>query len=336
MRPATASDEVPPPVGGSAPPPRTATRRSRRRTGRAPGRIGANSQLRRRDHGRIPFACTTVPSVDIGQVIGRDVRDDGLRRRVDAVGQELREHAEHEQQGQDRGQHEHLAEAHVGKQRMLLVDRAVRHPLVGPEQVDGGEDDRDRREGAEPPIHGERPQDHQELADEVVEPRQADRGDDREQEGPGEPRHDDGEAAHLAEVTRVRSLVDHPDQQEQRAGRQSVVDHLQDAARHALVVNAKMPEDDEPQVRDGGVRDQAFDVRLDQRHHGAVDDPDHRQDRDGRREVLRRLGEQLEVEADQTRTRRPSAARPPAGPSPPSALRCAHRGATCGAGTAAP
>ena len=256
-------------------------------------------ELRRGDHGSAPVRLHDARGADVGDVIGRHVRDHSLRRGIDAVGEELREDAEDQQQRQDRRQDQHLAEVHVGQQRVLLVDRAVRHPLVGPEQVDRRQDDRDRGQRTEPLVDRERPEDHQELADEVVESRQPDGGEHREQERAGQPRHDDREAAHLPQIARMGSLVDHPDQQEQRAGRQAVVHHLQDAARHALVREREDAQDHEPQVRHGGVRDQPLDVRLDQRHHGAVDDPDQRQDRDGRGEVLRRFGEQLQVEADQ-------------------------------------
>ena len=51
----------------------------------------------------------------------------------------------------------------------------------------------------------------------------------------------------FAQVARVGAFVDHPHQQEQRAGRQAVVHHLQHARRScACSVNAKIPRTTNP------------------------------------------------------------------------------------------
>ena len=76
----------------------------------------------------------------------------------------------------------------------------------------------------------ERARDDHELADEAVGAGQADarhRDDDEERRV---DRHHLGEAAELVEQARVAAVVDHADQEEERAGRDAVVDHLQDRA----------------------------------------------------------------------------------------------------------
>ncbi len=60
-----------------------------------------------------------------------------------------------------------------------------------------------------------------------------------------------------------------------------------------------MPEHDEAHVRDGRVRDDAFQVGLHRGDDRAVDDADHREHEQDRREVDRRLREQLERETQQ-------------------------------------
>ena len=74
-----------------------------------------------------------------------------------------------------------------------------------------------------------------------------------------------------------RLLVDHADQEEQRARAQAVVDHLQDAALDALRVEGEQAEHDETQVADRGIGDQLLDVGLGVGDRRAVDDADDRQ-----------------------------------------------------------
>ena len=61
-------------------------------------------ELRRGDHGSAPVRLHDARGADVGDVIGRHVRDHSLRRGIDAVGEELREDAEDQQQRQDRRQ----------------------------------------------------------------------------------------------------------------------------------------------------------------------------------------------------------------------------------------
>ena len=79
-----------------------------------------------------------------------------------------------------------------------------------------------------------------------------------------------------------------------------MVHHLQDATGDRLLRERERAQHHEAEVRHRRVRDEPLDVGLDQRADRPVDDPDHGQDRDEGREVPRGLGEQRQVEPDQT------------------------------------
>ena len=76
----------------------------------------------------------------------------------------------------ERSQHRNLSPRHVGQRPVLFPRRfAVEDPLVGPQQVHRGENDAERGGDDPPPVLEERPEQDQELADEAVEARQAER-----------------------------------------------------------------------------------------------------------------------------------------------------------------
>ncbi len=88
----------------------------------------------------------------------------------------------------------------------------------------------------------------QELADEAVGARQADRRQRHDEEERGEHRRNAPQAAVLGDHARVAALVDEADEQKQRTGRQAVIDHLQHAAADAGVVEGVHTEHDEAEV----------------------------------------------------------------------------------------
>jgi hypothetical protein len=95
-------------------------------------------------------------------------------------------------------------------------------------------------------------------------PRQADAGQRRDHEQRRVDRHAVGEAAEVGDLARVAALVDHPDQEEQRAGREAVVDHLEIEPLEALRRQREHAEHHEAEVADRRVGDQLLDVRLHQ------------------------------------------------------------------------
>ena len=116
---------------------------------------------------------------------------------------------------------------------------------------------------------------HQELTDEAIRARNADRAERDEHEHRREERHHARDAAVRGDHSRVPSLVDHADEKEERAGGDSVVDHHHQRALHALHGEREDAEHHEAEVADGGVRDELLEVGLDERDQRAVHDADH-------------------------------------------------------------
>ena len=69
----------------------------------------------------------------------------------------------------------------------------------------------------------------------------------------------------------------HADDQEQQAGGEAVVDHVEHGAGAGLGGEGEDADADEAEVRDRGVRDQPLEVVLADREQRAVDDADQRQ-----------------------------------------------------------
>jgi hypothetical protein len=109
--------------------------------------------------------------------------------------------------------------------------------------------------------------------------------------------HPCGEAAEFLHRAGVVSLVDHADQEEQGAGREAVVEHVEDRALEAGVIERCQAEDAEAQVGDGGVRDELLDVALHPADEAGVDDADDRDDGDGRGVLGDGQGREAEGEA---------------------------------------
>ncbi len=142
--------------------------------------------------------------------------------------------------------------------------------------------------------------------------------------------------AEVGQQAGVPPVVEHADQQEQGAGAQAVVDHLQGRAGDPLRVQREDAEHHEAQVRHRRVGDQRLDILLHQRHQRAVEDADERQRRDPRHE--RDAWPPGRAAGRSARSRRcPSSAGPrPGSPSRRSALPRGRRAARCGTGRSAP
>ena len=187
---------------------------------------------------------------------GHERSTDGL----DAVEHGLGVHAEEDDEGEQRCHHEALAPAQVGHRGVGLVGLAVEDPLVGPQQVDGGEDDAGGGHHRPPAAGEERADEDEELADEAVEPGQADRRQHHDGEHAGQDRRHLLQAAELGDLAGVAALVDHADEEEQGAGGQAVVDHLEHAALEALGGEGERAEHDEAQVGHRRVGDEPLQV----------------------------------------------------------------------------
>src|SRR3990172_222190 len=138
-----------------------------------------------------------------------DLRDDRGDRGVHLPEERLRVDPDPEDHHEDRQQVGHLPRVQVRHVPVLLVgDLPEHHPLVHPEHID-------------------RRHDH---------------------EDGGEQRGDLGEPPELLDEARMPPFVDDPDDEEERAGGNAVVDHLEDAALDPLEVEGEKPEHHEAQV----------------------------------------------------------------------------------------
>ena len=149
------------------------------------------------------------------------------------------------------------------RQLAVLAARLAReHPLERPEQVDRGEDHADRADRPRTAVDDER-------ADERRGTRRRSRRSRAGRSTRTRPRRTArrGSAPTFQSPPnspisqRVPAVVEHPDEEEQRAGGEPVADHREDAALDALRREGEDAEHHEAHVRDRRVRDQPFQVR---------------------------------------------------------------------------
>src|SRR3989449_581441 len=193
----------------------------------------------------------------------------------------LRVHPDPHDAGEQRHEHGDLAQRKVGELFVhALVERIENHPLQRREQVHRGDDHAGRGDGGRQGVRPKRPEQHQELPDEAVRGRKPDgrQRDDRQHRR--EHRHGLGDPAERLDQTRMPPLVQHTGQEEQRAGRDAVVDHHQEGALDALKRERLDAEHHEAEVRNRRVRDQLLEVGLDHRDQAAVQDADQRERHD--------------------------------------------------------
>jgi len=86
--------------------------------------------------------------------------------------------------------------------------------------------------------------------------------------------HGAGQAGHIVLIGGGEAVEDHADAQEQRPGADAVVDHVEHRALQADLVHGHQAQHAETQMREGGIRQQAFHVALHPGDHRAVKDAD--------------------------------------------------------------
>ncbi len=147
-----------------------------------------------------------------------------------------------------------------------LLQRAEQNAPGHVEHVDRSEQDARRRGHRVPDAEwaghsvmnigrGKRPQEHQELADKPVQPRQSDAGHGEHEQEEGHDGHLTGKAADLGHLARVVAFVDHANDEEQGTGAETVIDHVEQGTRQPRHLQAEHAQQTEAQVGDGGVGD---------------------------------------------------------------------------------
>ena len=195
------------------------------------------------------------------------------------VGEDARREAEDEHRCDERRDGHDLAAVHVREALVLVAgDRAEEHLLDRTEHVERSEDDAERRaDGLDAGdvtelVGREGARDDEELADEPVQAGDADARHRRDDEERGVDRHRLRETAKVVEHARVAAVVDDADEEEERAGRDAVVDHLEEGTFDGSLRPSEEAEHHVAEVRDRRVRDEALHVILTPRAERAVED----------------------------------------------------------------
>ena len=108
-----------------------------------------------------------------------------------------------------------------------------------------------------------------------------------------------GEPAVGREFRRPGPVIEKPRHEKEPGRREPEVDHLEQAALESLEIQGEQPQHDKPQVADAGVREQAAEIRLDERDQRAVNDRDQTQSGHQPEPVFGRLREQRDREPDE-------------------------------------
>src|SRR5215469_1627512 len=132
----------------------------------------------------------------------------------------------------------------------------------------------------------------QELASETIQSWQAKRRETGYQQYCRQHRNARGKATEVAQAACPCPRLDEPRDQKQRSNSDAVVHHLQDRSLDALHIEGQHTQHDYTQVADAGITEQALDVILHQRQHSTVENTDHRQNIEERRERMYCVGKE--------------------------------------------
>ena len=164
-------------------------------------------------------------------VLGAHPRDDPRDGGIQPIQKRLRIQAHPYRKNDERGEGGELASVQVLQRFILRVVHLAEHrPLIQIQHVGGAEHD---AAGGERRPHLARHEDalqDQELADEAVQRRQADRRHGHHEKDRGIDRHDLRQPAVFGNLTRVPPLVHDADEEEERPRRDAVIELLKDAA----------------------------------------------------------------------------------------------------------
>ena len=141
-----------------------------------------------------------------------------VRGRLDAPREDRARDAHHEGEHHERQQHGQLARGKVGKALVLRVaELAVEDALHHPQHVGRRQDHAERGHDHEPGAEAPGADQDQELAHEAVGAGHRDRGQADQQEHREVPGHRRAQPAELGDLARVAPVVEHADQEEERA-----------------------------------------------------------------------------------------------------------------------
>jgi hypothetical protein len=200
--------------------------------------------------------------------------------------------AEKDRGGDQGGEQELLAAGHVPDRLQAALDEVAEDDAaVEPERIAGREDHAHAGREGGPGARLEGARERQELAHEAGGAGQADVAHGEEHEDQREDRHPDHEPAVGGDVAGVHPVVDHADEEEERAGDEAVADHLEDRAVQPLLVHREDAHGHEAQCgRRRNRRCSFFHVLLHERDEARVEDGDDGEEEDEPLQLGRRPG----------------------------------------------
>ena len=166
------------------------------------------------------------------------------------------------------------------------------------QHIPGRPDDPGHRNQGVQRVHPKGPQQNQEFPHEPVQTRQADGGEDYEEERSTKKRDHPKESSIIGYHPGVAPLIDHTDHEEEGPGGEAVVDHLEYRSGDPFTIQSKDPQNDKAQVAHAGISHKALQVGLHHRHPRPVDDPHEGEPRDPGKEGHGGVGEQGQGKAE--------------------------------------
>src|SRR5271170_1124569 len=137
------------------------------------------------------------------------------------------------------------------------------------------------------------------LTDEIAETWKSERSHGKDEARSAQHRHGLPQAAHMRDVASMQSFLKEPGKDEECAGTDAVADHLDDGAFQRDFVSGEDSEKHESHVTDAGVGDEAFEIRLSNSQHCAVENSDDADCHHEGSEFTRWAGKERQYEADQ-------------------------------------
>src|SRR5438309_10173219 len=206
------------------------------------------------------------------------------RVRVDHPEERHGEETNQEDEGHKDDVRDSLPRKKVMRMPELLRDITEQDALHRVHVIRGRHDDRDQRDDDEPAHLAEirrsvRADEDHELGPERIQAGQPERREEPDRQDEGELRHHLREALEVGNVPRPGRMFHGSGEHEQDRRDDPVVEELEDRPLDADDRETGSPEQDEPHVAHGAVRDQALQVDLSEPHEGGVEHRDRPEDR---------------------------------------------------------
>ena len=174
--------------------------------------------------------------------------------------------------------------------------RALEHLATDLQTVERCGDYSQTRYHGKADIHAISAEQHEKLAYEIAETRQAHRAHDKEETRAAQGRHARPQAAHSRDLPRVHAFLKSAGDYEQCPRADAVAHHLNKRARKSDGVTGENPNKHKPHVADTGLGDQTLQITLRDREKRTVEDADYAKRHHGRSKLTHRPRKEREHE----------------------------------------